>query len=212
MATTKLRLYRRAHLILKENGVDVQVTDDTAFVNTLNLVYDEAISYILEHGKWTFAARSMSIEASEDVDPAFGYEFAFEKPDDYKNLIRLSARAELYPPFGENEYADEGVYWYANVDPLYVSIVSGSAEFGGNLSLWPQIVADALAYEMAWRAAPTLTNMSANEKQSLEEDKVKALRGAEAWNESKKPPEAPPPSRLVMARRGRTAWRETWRR
>ena len=211
MATTKLKLYRRAQLILKQNAVGTTVTDGSQFTNTLDLVYDEALSYILEHGKWAFAARSLVIEASEDVEPQFGLSFAFEKPDDYKNLIALSAAATLYPPFGENEYRDEGAYWFTNVDPLYASIVSGGAEFGGDLSLWPQIVADAAAYELAWRVAPSLTGMSANEKEELRKDKERALRNAEAWNASKKPPEAPPPSRLVMSRRGRLSWRETWR-
>ena len=90
--TTKLQVYKNALLLLKESSaLTITVTTDSVAVNTLNAVYASALAFVLENGKWNFAARSVSIEAETDVEPAFGYDSAFEKPDDYCNLIKISA-------------------------------------------------------------------------------------------------------------------------
>src|ERR1041385_4203006 len=119
MATTKTQIYRNAALILKEAAAGLATTDDSTLVNTFGVAYDSALAFVLEVGKWNFATRTLSIEADTDQEPAFGFGFAFEKPDDYVNLIKLSGSATFYPPFGPMQYTDEGNFWFANVDPLY---------------------------------------------------------------------------------------------
>jgi hypothetical protein len=207
---TKQALYRAAALILKESGTTLTVTDDDVTVNTLNVVYDSCLGYVLESGKWNFAARTLQIDSDEDEEPEFGYNFAFEKPSDYKNLIKLSASPSLYPPLPDNGYADEGNFWFADIDPLYASIVSDGAQYGGDLSLWPDIVARALEYELAFRVAPHVTSMGEDAFDRLEKRKEKALLRAKSWDASKQPTERPPPSRLQMARGGRMSRRDTW--
>ncbi len=206
---SKQQVYRNTLLILKEPAVGVTITDDTRAVNTMGVVYDSAQRFILESGKWNFAARSLSIEAETSVEPAFGYTFAFEKPDDYANLIKLAPHETFYPPFRENQYVDEGNYWFANCDPLYASIVSTGASYGGDLGLWPEVVANALEYEIAFRVAPHLTSMGEQALEQMERPKARALQKAKAWDSSKQPPERPPVGRLAAARfsNGRGSWR-----
>jgi hypothetical protein len=209
--TTQLALYKEAALILREPASTLTVSTDSVLVNALNDVWAEARSFTLESGRWNFAARSVALESDTDAEPEFGYSFSFQKPSDYKNLIALSGSATFYPAFGANEYRDEGERWYANVDPLYASIVSDDAAFGGDLSLWPDVVAKALQYELAFRVAPHVTNWGQDALDRLEKQKERALRKARSWDAAKQPPEQPSPGRLASARRGRSAWRETWR-
>ena len=65
---TKLGLYRSAVLLIKQNAIGLATTDDDAFVNTLDLVYDSALRFALAAGDWNQATRTVSIEASEDVE------------------------------------------------------------------------------------------------------------------------------------------------
>ncbi len=207
--TSQLKLFRRALLILKENATGITVSDDTKAVNTLNLVYSDVVQRMLEEGRWNFAARSQQIDASTDIEPDFGFSNAFVKPDDYVNLIKISHSETFFPPFLPNQYVDEGGYWYANCDPLYVSFVSDDEAYGGDLSLWPEVFAEAVAYELASQIGPHLTAMSGTEKETLERDKKLALRNASSWDAAKNPPDPLPFGRMV---RGRSAMRGTyWR-
>lgn len=210
MATSKQQVYRNALLILKESPVSVTVTDDTVAINTFNVVYDSALASVLESGKWNFASRAISIEADADTEPGFGYSYAFEKPSDYANLIKLASNAAFYPPFGANEYADEAGYWFANCDPLFAVIVSNGSQYGASLTLWPQVIANVLEYEIAFRAGPHITSMGEQALDQLEKRKMRAMAKAKSWDASKQAPEAAPPSRLATARRG-TLGRQSFR-
>ncbi len=209
--TTRTQLYKGAALILRESATDLAVTTDNVLVNTFNSVYAQSLRYILENGRWNHAARSLFIEADTDVQAGFGYNNAFEKPEDYCNLIAISYSPTFYPPFDSNQYRDEGNFWYANCDPLFVSIVSNGAQWGGDLSLWPEIVARALEYELAFRAAPHVTTMGEDSFDKLEKRKEKALRTAESWDGGKQPPEPLPPPRLARARAGGSGRSDSWR-
>lgn len=202
MGTTKQQVYRNALLKLKEPGVAVTVTDDTVAVNTLNVVYSSALATVLEAGRWNFAARSVALESDSDAEPEFGFSYAFEQPSDYANLISISAFATFYPPFGPNQYKEEHGYWFANCDPLYVSYVSNGASYGADLSLWPQTIATALEYEIAWQAAGHITSMGEQSLDQLEKRKMKAMAKAKSWDASKQAPDRAPPSRLASARMG----------
>lgn len=210
---SKQGLYRGAILILKQNAVGVAVTDDDAFVNTLNLVYDDAIKFVLEAGLWNYATRTVSIEASEDVEPEFGFAFAVEKPDDYAGrVVAIAANARFYPPL--SAYHEDGGlsgYFWVDCDPLYLRYISNSVEYGLNLASWPATFTRAVEYELAWRVAPHLTNMSASEKEELRKDRERTMRDAKSKDALNQAPERPPPGRLVTARAGRMARRDWWR-
>ena len=91
-----------------------------------------------------------------------------------------------------------------------MSYVSNHASYGGDLSLWPQIVAGALEHELAFRVAPALTSMGEQAMDQLEKRKSRALLKAKSWDAAKQPPEQLAPSRLALARKGKASWREGW--
>lgn len=213
--TTKLQLYQGAHMVLKQNAVDMAVTDDTAFVNNLDLIYDRSLKWCLEQGLWNFATRTVSIEASEDVSSSFGFAFAVEKPDDYAGrVVAIAANDRFWPALGTGGYHEDGGlsgYFWVDCDPLYLRYVSNSVQYGLNLSAWPESFATFAEHELAWRVAGHLTNISAAEKDELRKGRDRTLRDARSKDALNQAPERPPPGRLVSSRRGRMGLRLGWR-
>lgn len=210
---TKLGIFRSVHLLVKQNPVGMTVSDDDQMVNTINLAYDAAIAHLLEQGLWNFATRTVQAEASDDISSQFGFNFVFEKPADYAGrLVALSANEYFRPPL-QHYHEDGGLegYFFADNDPLYIRYISNSSDYGLNLGAWPASFTRAVEYEIAYRVAPHITNMSAAEKEELRKEKVRALRDARSKDALNQAPERPPVGRLVQSRRGGMGRRDYWR-
>lgn len=166
----------------------------------LDEAYDRSVQYMLEQGLWNFALRTVAIEDSTDVEPAFGYSYVFERPDDYVRLVRISDTGTLYPTL--DDYLEEGLNWSANVTPLYMQYVSNGASYGTNQSLWPETFKKALEAHLALEIAPHVPRMSARAIEGLTETlrlRLRDARGKDAFNQAA---ERPPPGRLSTARNG----------
>lgn len=209
---TKQQLYRSAVLLLKQNATGLATTDDTDLVNTLNVVYDEAIRFALAEGDWNFATRTVSIEASEDVVSGIDdYAYAIPKPDDYAGrIVAISANQRFDPPL--DDYHEDGGfsgYIWCDADPVYLRYISNGNEYGLNLSDWLPAFERYFEYELAWRAAPKL-NMSAAEKEEFRKERRRALHDAQAKDARNQGAKPLPQGRLAQAR----AWpssRSRWR-
>jgi hypothetical protein len=212
VAATKTTLYRNAILLLKSNAVDVATTDDDAFVNTFDLYYDRALAFALESGDWNFATRTGSIEASEDVEPKFGYSFAIEKPGDYAGRIVSISGNERFDPRLDDYHEDGGLsgYIWCDYDPLYLRWVSNSVEYGLNLSIWSPAFERYFEHELAWRGAGVLTNMSMAEKEEFRKERKRALMDAQGKDGRNQGAAPLPRGRLVTAR-GYSSIRSRWR-
>lgn len=197
--TSKLTVYNGALAWLRQRKLDT-LTDDELSRYELDEQYAKALATILERSKWNFAARTVAIDSSTSVSPTFGYGYAFDKPTDFVRVIKLSGNERLFPTL--DRYVDEGGYWYADVDPLYVSYVSNGATYGGDLSMWTQAAITALEMELAVRVAPRLTNMSANELEALAKNARRAAAKAASLDASNQPVEFAQPGRLNRARGG----------
>ena len=206
MATSKLLLYRNSLMILKERAIGTALTDDEAVRHAFDVIYDETCAWSLEQGLWNFATRTLAIDSSTDVTPEFGFSYAFDKPSDYVRTVKVSADERFFFPL--EDYHDEGAYILADCDPLYLRYVSNGVTYGLDLSLWPQTFARAVAYELAFRVAPSLTGMSEGGMERLEMRKDKALRDARSKDAMNQANERPPPGRLSRARSGGARWRE----
>lgn len=168
----------------------------------LDETYDEAVEYMLAQGLWNHASRTVSIEAETAVEPAFGYNYCFEKPADFIRLIAIGASGELYPTL--SDYLDEGGYWNANVDPLYVQYVSDDASYGLNTALWPITFKKALeAYLAVQVAMDPVVGISAGKLELLQKMAVQLLRDARAKDAVNQAAVRPPPGRLTQSRGGR---------
>ena len=166
-------------------------------------IYDQSVDYMLEQGLWNFASRTVAIEASTDVEPEFGYSHAFVKPSDFKRLVAMGTTGDVWPPL--NEFLDEGAYWYASVDPIYVQYISDGASYGLNTSLWPETFKRALeAYLAKQVAMDPHAGQSAAKIEYLENTFTRLLRDARGKDAMNQGAQRPPPGRLSMARSG---WR-----
>ncbi len=210
---TKQQLYRSSVMLLKQNAVDLTVTEDSAFVNVLDLIYDETLRFVLASGDWNFATRTVSIEASEDVDSGINdFAYAIPKPDDYAGrIVSLSGNQRFDPPM--DDYHEDGGfsgYIWCDVDPLYFRYISNSVEYGLNLAEWHPAFERYVEHELAWRIAPTLTSMSANEKDEFRKQCKRALHDAQAKDARNQGAQQLPQGRLVQAR-GYPSSRSRWR-
>lgn len=198
---TKLAVFNGALRLLKERKL-ATLTDDELKRYELDAEYDAVIAYMLEMGLWNFAMRTVAIDEDVSVDPAFGYNYAFEKPSDWVRTSKVSANPRMFPTMGANEYLDEAGYWSANVTPMYVSYVSNGASYGLNLSAWPATFTRAVEFELAYRIAPTVTSMTDKDSERLELRKHRALKNAQSKDALNQAPTERQPGRLVMSRMG----------
>ena len=210
---TKAQLYKSAVLLIKQNAIGLAVTDDDAFVNTINLVYDEALRFALCAGDWNFATRTVSIEASENVSSGINdYAYAIEKPSDYAGrIVAISGNQRLDPPL--DAYHEDGGfsgYIWCDVDPLYLRYISNGNEYRLNLADWHPAFERYFEYELAWRIAPQLTNMGEDATDRFEKRKNKALHNAQAQDARNQGAQPLPQGRLVQSR-GYPSSRSRWR-
>lgn len=198
---TKLGLFKGAARLVKQRGVDT-LTDDEWQRYELDGEYDACLAYMLEMGLWNFAMRTVAIDYDTGVDPAFGFNYAFEKPSDWVRTAIVSASPRMFPAMGAGEFVDETGYWSAQVTPLYVGYVSNGASYGLNLSAWPATFTRAVEFELAYRIAPTITSMTDKDSERLELRKHRALKNAQSKDALNQAPSQRPPGRLVQSRIG----------
>lgn len=116
---------------------------------------DGAVDYCLGAGQWTFAKRSVEIASSTSVTPAFGFSKAFDIPTDLVRMVSMCS--DPYEKCPVLDYKPMKDYWFADVDPLYVSYVSNNASYGGDLTRWPQEFVLFIQSYMASQIIETLT-------------------------------------------------------
>lgn len=155
MATTRLLLYNSAILLMGERQLS-SITENVEVRRALDIVWDTgALDYVLEQGLWNFALRTAMIDYSPSVSLNFGYSRAFDKPTDWIRTVALCSDEYFREPL--NQYADEAGFWYADLDTLYVKFVSNGADYGNDLSLWPQTFVKYASAYLAHAAGQRLT-------------------------------------------------------
>ena len=165
---------------------------------------DGAVDYCLGAGQWKFAKRTVEIASSVGVTPAFGYSKAFAIPEDFIRTAALCSDPYLNTPL--LAYSQEQSYWFADVDPIYVSYISNDASYGGDLSLWPQEFVMFVQAYLAGKIVTTLTQDKEQRKQSLGLER-KYLLEAKSSDAMEGPTTFPPQGAWVSARLGRGAGR-----
>lgn len=132
---------------------------------------DDALKTCLAAGQWNFASNTIELTYSPSIDPAFGFTYAFDKPDDWVRTTGVWADEDLQTPL--LHYKDEGDYWYADLDVIYVSYVDSGTSYGGDYSKWP---ANFTRYVETWLAARICMSLTQNQskRDNLERD-------AEVW-------------------------------
>lgn len=199
MANDQLSLYNRAltrHLgerklaSLTENREPRRVLDD---------VWPDAIKYCLEQGQWKFALRTSKLTYSPSVDPEFGYQRGFEKPDDCVRLVKMCSDEYLDQPL--LRYAEEANWWFCDLDDIYVSYVSNSIDFGGDYANWPETFARFVALHLADSTGLRITQ-SERTLENIAKDLKTAKKDALSKDALQGPTQFLPQGSWLNARRG----------
>lgn len=182
--TSKLSIYNGALRLLGERKTTL--TEDRAARRYLDDAWDDGlVDGLLEQGYWNFATRSIALPASTSITSGVsgGYQYAFEKPDDYIKTAAVCSDPFFRIPL--HQYSDENNLWWADPDVLYIQYVSNDAAFGGDLSLWPQSVQK---YAQALLADEVKDLVTGNDgkyeriKKALKTSRIDAL-GKDAMNQ-----------------------------
>lgn len=156
--------------------------------------------YLLARGLWNFALRSVELSADEDVEPRFGFTYAFSKPEDWVRTANISDSQDIGQGF--EDFEDEPGVWYANVDTLYVRYVSNDDAYGWNVGAWRQPFARAFEAQLAFDCGLPISGdkSNRNDMHVLAEKLLKQAKTLDAVDERVR---FSPPGRLVRSRVGR---------
>lgn len=204
MTYSQLELYNDALTIVEEREL-ASLIEDRKPRRLLDGVWTRGgVLACLEEGLWTFAARTTQINANPNIQPAFGYLYAFQKPTDYVRTISLSCDPYFQASF--TQYADENNYWWADINVLFVKYVSNDVNYGQNLGLWPESFKRYTAAYFASKIIGSLSH-SADKKAVVIKEMVSALEGARGKDAMNEPPRFFPRGSWTRARHGQSSGR-----
>lgn len=197
--TSKLDLYNRALRALGERTL-VSASENVPSRYALDAAWDGGfLRYVLEQGQWNFAIRSVELGSDPDIATGFGYTFGFNVPEDWVRTVGLCTDEFFNCPL--ERVMQEGSYWYADTDPIYLRYVSDDSEFGGDYSLWPETFTKWASLHLAEEVCGVLT-ASEQKMDRIKKDAKRALTDARSKDAMNDPTTFPPAGRWQRARRG----------
>lgn len=160
----------------------------------------DAVLTCLSEGLWQFACRSQMYTYSPSAEPLFGYSYAFNLPTDL--LRTASVCTDEYYNVPLTQYEEEGGFWYADWQTLYIKYISSDPQFGLNTALWSQqfieYLASYLAHKIVYRVTSDMKRWDRVEK--IYEKNAKNARSKDAMEE---PARFPPQGAWAGSRFGR---------
>lgn len=198
---TKLSLYNGALRLCKERKL-ASLAESREPRRLLDEAYGDGSTYgsvrrCLEMGKWSHAMRTVRLDYAPSVEPSFGYRRAFDQPTDMVTVAAICEDEYFNVPL--TRYADERGYWYADLETIYVRYVSNDADYGADLSLWPQVFSDMVEADLAREIVGNLTGADIERVEKAYKDcKIRALSN----DAMKKPTAFFPAGGWVSARHG----------
>jgi len=199
--TSQFIVYNLALGHLEERPL-ASATENNEAKRALDAYYNHCVEYCLEQGLWAFMVRSIQQDASLDVVPAFGFEYAFPLLGDFVRVVMVSTSPTFEPPL--TQYTREAQYLYANFTPLYHSYVSNDPQYGLNLGAWPAVFTEFVAIALARMACKRVTGSTELLKgdDGLVQREKRARIDARSKDAMNLPPGFMPMSSWVRARRG----------
>lgn len=203
MAATQLRLYNKALRLCKERKL-ASLSENREPRRLLDEAWGDgqtngSVRRCLELGQWAHATRSVMIDYSPSVTPSFGYRYAFDQPTDMVKVSAVCSDEYFSTPL--LRYVDEGDYWYADLQTIYVRYTSNGATFGTDLSRWSESFSDLVAADLAFEIVGNLTQGD-NMVGVIDKIRTRALTRARSDDAMNKPTAFMPTGSWVNARRG----------
>ena len=198
---SQLSLYNGALLKLGQPRLS-SLSDEGKARRALDTCYAKVVKACLEAGFWNFALRFVEATTSPSVGSNYGYQYVFDKPDDWLRTAGVWSDGNQTVPL--LDYADRQSYWLANQSTIYPLYVSNDSDYGLDLGLWPESFVDYVECILAKTVCVDVTG-SESKLDDLEKKEATAWRKAsnrDAMNEAVM--RRPPAGSLV---RSRGSWR-----
>ena len=197
---TQLEVFNSALLLLKTGPISQsELTNGSVErARILNTAWTGAVRRCLEMGLWKFAIRSVLVDSSPSVSSDFGFTYAFDHASDYVRTCAVCSDEFFRNPLTDRDYSDEGGFWWANIDPIYVQYISDDIEFGADLGLWPSSFQNYVEHYLAHRSAGALKG----DVEDLERQTKAALNTARSHDAMNGPTRTLPMSSWNAARLG----------
>jgi hypothetical protein len=184
---TQLGLFNEALRLIGERRLASTTENREPARLLLDVWADGAVNYCLEQGQWKFAMRAVKITKSTTSIPAFGYKNAFDMPNDHIRTAGVCEDEFFNVPL--IAVLEEVGFWFADIDPIYVRYTSNAANYGNDLTRWPDTFTKYVAAFLASEIVLSLTQDAEKAKtifailaQRLKDSRSKdALEGATAF-------------------------------
>lgn len=165
MAINRLQLYNMALMLSGERSL-VDLNEAREPRRLLDEVWNSnGREFALEQAQWWFAMRAVQIDNDPSSTPDFGYNYAFNVPEDWVSTSSVCQDPYFLAPL--IFHAAEPDYWYAAITPIYVKYVSKDDNYGFDISRWPATFSDYVAAYFAGRILPKLSGDKAAQRANL---------------------------------------------
>lgn len=168
MATDRLKIYNGALLLCGDRQL-ASLSENREPRHLLDLVWnDNGVRYCLEQAQWHFAMRASRLDYEPSVAPEWGFQRAFDKPDDWVATSGIWTDAYMTSPL--TAYADEKDFWFCEETEIYVKYVSDDASYGMDYAKWPASFTEYVKAYFASRIVHKLPGSSARAEALLGSD------------------------------------------
>lgn len=197
--TTQLATFNRALEVLGEASplANIGEASTREAGRRLLTAWDDTVQFCLEQGQWNFAIRSSSLTYDPGITTEYGLRYGYDLPADFVRWAAVSL--DEYNQVYCTDYKFEGGRLYSDSAEIFVRYVSDEADYGLNLSAWPEVFKDYVAHELAHRLALPL-GRSESAQDRLEVKRDKALFNAQNKDAMQEAVKTPRRTSVMMAR------------
>lgn len=153
-----VKIYNDALFIMGLPEIAGENDDSNRRVKLTRALNAGIVEEMLEETGWQFALQSTKVEYDASVEPAWGYQRAFAKPNDLHTIDGLFTDEYMTTPL--KSYQDENDYFFCDYDEFYLSYLSTT--WLTTPASWPMYFRRLVAARMAKDAAMTLRDEGAD--------------------------------------------------
>lgn len=186
--TDRLSIYNGSLFVLKQRPLRATATvaaldSDLSYRHDLDEVWENGgRETCLAEAIWNHAIRTQAIEYEPSITDEVGHQYAFTKPDDFVRLAAFSSDGMFTEPY--LRYRDEGGYWWSDLQTIYVSFVSKHADYGLDMSIWPEKFTRYVEHYFAFRIVGRVTGADPERVEGAMKRSLNEARGVDAANEA----------------------------
>ena len=169
-------IYNDALLILGKDPLPAGDADHPDRVRLDAAVAAGAVDDVLEDTNWRFGLSSAKIGYDTAVTPAFGYQYAHQKPSELHRIVAIST--DEYFRYPLKDYLDEGDYFFCGYEDIYLRYISSGWLIQPDA--WPTFFARLVAAKLARNAAPVIDKTLIDHAKDIYDDRKSSALGNDA--------------------------------